>query len=48
MWGHDLLGGFGPFEALDLGAAAGIEVVLTTFAVGLPAVDLGDLVEYYM
>ena len=33
-WGHDFEGGWGPFETIDMANAMGIEVVITTFAVG--------------
>ena len=42
-WGHDLEGGWGPFEMIDMANAAGIEPVMTTFAVGVPPEDMADL-----
>ena len=44
--GHDLEGGFGPFEMIDMANAAGIDPVMTTFAVGVAPEEMGDLVEY--
>jgi alpha-L-arabinofuranosidase len=45
-WGHDLMGGWGPFEVVDMATAAGIEPVITTFAVGVAPEEMADLVEY--
>ena len=45
-WGRDLEGGWGLFEALDLGAATGVEVVVSTFAQGVAPEELAQLVEY--
>ena len=44
-WGHDLEGGWGPFEMIDMANAAAIEPVMTTFAVGVPPEDMADLCE---
>ena len=45
-WGHDLIGGFGMFEALDLAAAMDIDAVITTYAQGVHPDAMAELVEY--
>jgi hypothetical protein len=46
VWGFSLLSGWGPFEFADLGAALGIETVVTLAYDSNDALDFGDLVEY--
>jgi hypothetical protein len=46
QWGFTLLGDVGPFDMVDLGAALGIEVVLTLSCDANDDLDWADLVEY--
>jgi hypothetical protein len=46
VWRNNEVSGFGPFETIDLCAAAGILPVMTTAAADHTAEDMGDLIEY--
>ena len=45
VWRNNEVSGFGPFETIDLCAAAGILPVMTTAAADQTAEDMGDLIE---
>lgn len=45
-WGQSLIGGWGPFELIQMCEAAGFEPIFTTFTWGVKPSDMADMVEY--